>query len=43
MAARAGGDTFEDGFGARPLIALRRILPDRAFDALVSRAVGMPR
>ena len=28
------------GFGAKPLIATRRILPDRAFDALISRASG---
>lgn len=31
------------GFGARPLIAARRLLPDRMFDALISRAVGLPR
>lgn len=31
------------GFGAKPLIAARRVLPDRAFDALVSRAMGLPR
>ncbi|KSU76683.1 NADP-dependent 3-hydroxy acid dehydrogenase YdfG [Pseudarthrobacter enclensis] len=31
------------GFGARPLIAARRLLGDRQFDALISRAVGMPR
>jgi len=28
------------GFGARPLIAARRILPDRAFDAVITRASG---
>lgn len=31
------------GFGARPLIAARGLLSDRQFDALISRAVGMPR
>ncbi|WP_042386514.1 oxidoreductase [Streptacidiphilus melanogenes] len=34
---------YATGFGARPLIALRRILPDRAFDTVISRAVGLPR
>jgi NAD(P)-dependent dehydrogenase (short-subunit alcohol dehydrogenase family) len=29
------------GFGARPLITLRRILPDRGFDKLITRATGM--
>ncbi|MEK8174220.1 oxidoreductase [Streptomyces sp. M19] len=36
-------DPLRQGFGARPLIALRRVLPDRAFDAVISRAVGLPR
>ncbi|MBT2250279.1 oxidoreductase [Arthrobacter sp. BHU FT2] len=31
------------GFGARPLISARRLLGDRQFDTLISRAVGMPR
>lgn len=31
------------GFGARPLIALRWLLPDRAFDVLIRRAMGVPR
>ena len=30
-------------FGARPLIAARRLLTDRMFDMLISRAVGLPR
>ncbi|QOR70311.1 oxidoreductase [Ruania alkalisoli] len=29
------------GFGAKPLIGLRRVLPDRAFDALVRRMATM--
>lgn len=28
------------GFGARPLVFLRTVLPDRAFDALIARATG---
>ncbi len=31
------------GFGAKPLIALKAALPDRAYDAVIGRAVGMPR
>lgn len=31
------------GFGAKPLIAAGAVLPDRGFDALISRAVGLPR
>ncbi|MEU6346405.1 oxidoreductase [Streptomyces sp. NPDC046977] len=34
---------YATGFGARPLMALRRLLPDRAFDTVISRASGMPR
>jgi len=30
------------GFGAKPLIFLHGALPDRTFDALIRRAVGMP-
>ena len=31
------------GFGAKPLIGLRRLLPDRAFDAVIARATALPR
>lgn len=31
------------GFGAKPLIAARQALSDRQFDALISRATGLPR
>jgi NAD(P)-dependent dehydrogenase (short-subunit alcohol dehydrogenase family) len=31
------------GFGARPIIAARRMLPDRTFDKLIKRASGLPR
>lgn len=30
------------GFGARPLVTLRRLLSDRAFDSLISRVSGTP-
>jgi NAD(P)-dependent dehydrogenase (short-subunit alcohol dehydrogenase family) len=30
------------GFGAKPMIAMRRILPDRGFDKLITRASGIP-
>jgi hypothetical protein len=30
------------GFGAKPMIATRRILPDRGFDKLITRASGIP-
>ncbi|MGW2329267.1 oxidoreductase [Streptomyces sp. NPDC001700] len=43
VTARRPKPRYATGFGARPLIALRRVLPDRAFDALISRAVGLPR
>jgi NAD(P)-dependent dehydrogenase (short-subunit alcohol dehydrogenase family) len=31
------------GFGAKPLITARGLLGDRQFDALISRAIGLPR
>ncbi|MCG7205376.1 oxidoreductase [Streptomyces arenae] len=43
VTARRPKTRYATGFGARPLIALRRLLPDRAFDTVISRAVGMPR
>jgi NAD(P)-dependent dehydrogenase (short-subunit alcohol dehydrogenase family) len=30
------------GFGAKPMIAMRRLLPDRGFDKLITRASGIP-
>jgi hypothetical protein len=30
------------GYGAKPLITMRRILPDRAFDKLITRATRGP-
>ncbi|MEV8411458.1 SDR family NAD(P)-dependent oxidoreductase, partial [Streptomyces niveus] len=43
VTARRPKTRYATGFGARPLIALRRILPDRTFDTVISRAVGLPR
>ncbi|MFF2945489.1 oxidoreductase [Streptomyces niveus] len=43
VTARRPKTRYVKGFGARPLIALRRILPDRGFDRVISRAVGLPR
>ncbi|HUR07570.1 MAG TPA: hypothetical protein VM347_33855 [Nonomuraea sp.] len=42
MTARRPRTRYAVGFGARPLIAARAILSDRAFDALIGRAVGLP-
>ncbi|MFC9607204.1 oxidoreductase [Streptomyces niveus] len=43
VTARRPKTRYVTGFGARPLIALRRILPDRTFDTVISRAVSMSR
>lgn len=43
VSARRPRTRYAMGFGAKPLIAARRVLPDRAFDALVTRAMGLPR
>ncbi|KPM51700.1 short-chain dehydrogenase [Frankia sp. R43] len=40
--ARSPRTRYVVGFGARPLILLSRILPNRAFDILIKRTVGMP-
>ncbi|MEV4600593.1 oxidoreductase [Amycolatopsis sp. NPDC049253] len=38
--ARRPRTRYAAGFGAKPLIFLRRVLPDRAFDTLIMRAVA---
>lgn len=43
VTARRPKTRYAVGFGARPLIAARRLLSDRQFDALISRATGLPR
>jgi hypothetical protein len=30
------------GYGAKPLIAIRRLLPDRAYDKLITRVTRIP-
>jgi NAD(P)-dependent dehydrogenase (short-subunit alcohol dehydrogenase family) len=42
VTARRPATRYVAGFGARPLIFLRRILPDRGFDALIGRIVRVP-
>ncbi|MFE5340682.1 oxidoreductase [Isoptericola sp. NPDC056578] len=43
VAARRPKTRYAVGYGARPLIAAGRILGDRQFDALITRASGVPR
>ncbi|MFI6827482.1 oxidoreductase [Kribbella sp. NPDC050241] len=40
VTARRPRTRYTAGFAAKPLITLRRVLPDRAFDALISRLTG---
>ncbi|TCC52258.1 oxidoreductase [Kribbella capetownensis] len=40
VTARGPRTRYTAGFAAKPLITLRRVLPDRAFDALISRVTG---
>ena len=42
VTARRPKTRYAAGYGAKPLIFLRGVLPDRAFDALVRRALGVP-
>lgn len=42
VSARKPKTRYVVGFAARPLITLRALLPDRAFDALIGRAAGIP-
>jgi short-subunit dehydrogenase len=41
--ARRPRTRYKVGFGAVPLIAMRRMLPDRMFDAFITRSSGVPR
>lgn len=43
VTARRPRTRYAVGFGAKPLIAARGMLADRAFDSLISRATGLPR
>jgi NAD(P)-dependent dehydrogenase (short-subunit alcohol dehydrogenase family) len=42
VTARRPATRYVAGYGARPLIFLRRVLPDRAFDRVIRRAVRVP-
>ena len=42
VTARRPKTRYAAGYGAKPLIFLHDVLPDRAFDALIRRAVGVP-
>jgi NAD(P)-dependent dehydrogenase (short-subunit alcohol dehydrogenase family) len=42
VTARRPKTRYAAGYGAKPMIFLHGLLPDRAFDAFISRAVGMP-
>ena len=42
VTARRPKTRYAIGYGAKPMIFLHEVLPDRAFDAFISRAVGMP-
>jgi NADP-dependent 3-hydroxy acid dehydrogenase YdfG len=43
VTARRPRTRYAVGFGAKPLIGLRRVLPDRAFDAVIARVTGLSR
>ncbi|MFC8435123.1 SDR family NAD(P)-dependent oxidoreductase, partial [Streptomyces sp. NPDC057253] len=43
VSARKPKTRYAAGFGARPMITLRGLLPDRGFDSFISRATGLPR
>ncbi|MFK0074727.1 oxidoreductase [Arthrobacter woluwensis] len=43
VAAQRPKTRYAVGFGAKPLIAARKTLSDRQFDALITRATGVPR
>jgi NAD(P)-dependent dehydrogenase (short-subunit alcohol dehydrogenase family) len=42
VTARRPKTRYVTGFGARPLLLMRHLLPDRAFDALIARVSGVP-
>jgi NAD(P)-dependent dehydrogenase (short-subunit alcohol dehydrogenase family) len=42
VSARHPRTRYAVGYGARPLIFLHNVLPDRAFDAVIRRAIGVP-
>jgi len=42
VTARRPRTRYAAGYGAKPMIFLRDVLPDRAFDAFIRRATGVP-
>jgi NAD(P)-dependent dehydrogenase (short-subunit alcohol dehydrogenase family) len=42
VTARRPKARYAVGYGAKPMIFLHNVLPDRAFDAFIRRAVGVP-
>ena len=42
VTARRPKTRYAVGYGAKPMIFLHGVLPDRWFDAFIRRAVGMP-
>ncbi|WP_427891354.1 oxidoreductase [Kribbella sp. GL6] len=42
VAARSPKTRYAIGYGAKPMIFLRDVLPDRTFDAFIRRATGVP-
>jgi hypothetical protein len=41
ITARHPKTRYIAGYAAKPLITMKRILPDRAFDTVISRAMGL--
>ncbi|MFI1047412.1 hypothetical protein [Streptomyces griseoruber] len=39
--ARRPRTRYTAGFGARPILLVRRMLPDRAFDAFITRTASL--
>ena len=42
VTARRPRTRYAVGYGARPIIFLHDVLPDRGFDAFIRRATGVP-
>ena len=42
VTARRPKTRYAAGFGAKPMIFLHDVLPDRGFDAFIRRATGVP-
>ncbi|MFF4116901.1 oxidoreductase [Streptomyces sp. NPDC001714] len=43
VTARRPKTRYATGFAARPMIGMRRVLSDRAFDGVITRVMGMPK